>query len=58
MLLQLTFSPENDFDAENNFDAVKIASKLRKLGDDYDEKFIQPLINNVQRAAADQVRLL
>ncbi|KAI7795520.1 uncharacterized protein LOC130571097 [Triplophysa rosa] len=40
---------------ENAFDAVKIASKLRELGDDYDEKFIQPLIKNVQDAAADQV---
>lgn len=40
---------------ENSFDAVKIASKLRELGDDYDEKFIQPLIKNVQNAAADQM---
>lgn len=44
--------------SENAFDAVKIASKLRELGDDYDEKFIQPLIKNVQNAPADQVRLL
>ncbi|ROL48483.1 Fragile X mental retardation syndrome-related protein 2 [Anabarilius grahami] len=41
--------------SENSFDPAKIASKLRELGDDYDEKVIQPLIKNVQRAAADQV---
>lgn len=40
---------------ENSFDPAKIASKLRELGDDYDEKVIQPLMKNVQRAAADQV---
>ncbi|XP_043108583.1 bcl-2-like protein 15 [Puntigrus tetrazona] len=40
---------------ENSFDPVKIASKLRELGDDYDEKVIQPLMKNVQKAAADQV---
>ncbi|KTF95663.1 hypothetical protein cypCar_00009936 [Cyprinus carpio] len=40
---------------ENSFDPVKIASKLRELGDDYDERVIQPLMKNVQKAAADQV---
>lgn len=40
---------------ENSFDPVKIASKLKELGDDYDEKFIQPLIRNVQSAQGDQV---
>ncbi|XP_016150896.1 bcl-2-like protein 15 [Sinocyclocheilus grahami] len=40
---------------ENSFDPVKIAHKLRELGDDYDEKVIQPLMKNVQGAAADQV---
>lgn len=40
---------------DNSFDPAKIASKLRELGDDYDEKVIQPLMKNVQRAAADQV---
>ncbi|XP_051967705.1 bcl-2-like protein 15 [Xyrauchen texanus] len=54
---------ERDFDMvehdgpedENAFDPVTIASKLRELGDDYDEKVIQPLIKNVQKAAANQV---
>ncbi|KAF4107608.1 bcl-2-like protein 15 [Onychostoma macrolepis] len=40
---------------ENSFDPIKIASKLRELGDDYDERVIQPLMKNVQKAAADQV---
>ncbi|XP_061076160.1 bcl-2-like protein 15 isoform X1 [Conger conger] len=40
---------------EDPFDPVLIADKLRELGDDYDEKVIQPLINNVRQAAADQV---
>ncbi|XP_073681403.1 bcl-2-like protein 15 isoform X1 [Garra rufa] len=39
----------------DSFDPVKIASKLRELGDDYDEKVIQPLMKNVQKAAANQV---
>ncbi|XP_052466072.1 bcl-2-like protein 15 [Carassius gibelio] len=46
-----TDGPEDD----NSFDPVKIASKLRELGDDYDEKVIQPLMKNVQSASADQV---
>ena len=42
--------------AEDSFDPVLIADKLRELADDYNEKVIQPLINNVRQAAADQVR--
>lgn len=37
------------------FDPVKIASKLREIGDDYDENRIQPLIKNLKQAASDQV---
>ncbi|XP_026076786.1 bcl-2-like protein 15 isoform X2 [Carassius auratus] len=36
-------------------DGPEDASKLRELGDDYDEKVIQPLMKNVQSASADQV---
>ncbi|KAK2874421.1 hypothetical protein QQF64_003584 [Cirrhinus molitorella] len=46
---------ETDGPEDDSFDPVKIASKLRELGDDYDEKVIKPLISNVQKAAADQV---
>ncbi|KAA0707893.1 hypothetical protein E1301_Tti009629 [Triplophysa tibetana] len=52
----VTDGPDDDtFSSENEFDPMKIASKLRALGDDYDEKIIQPLIKNVQSAAADQM---
>ncbi|XP_035245173.1 bcl-2-like protein 15 [Anguilla anguilla] len=40
---------------DDPFDPVLIADKLRELGDDYDEKVIQPLINKVQKAAKDQM---
>lgn len=36
-------------------DPVKIAAQLRQLGDHYDETVIQPLMRDVQKAAADQV---
>ncbi|KAG7477768.1 hypothetical protein MATL_G00073130 [Megalops atlanticus] len=40
---------------EDSFDPVLIADKLRELADNYDDTVIQPLIKNVQQAAADQV---
>ncbi|KAG5275036.1 hypothetical protein AALO_G00142850 [Alosa alosa] len=40
---------------EDGFDPVKIASKLREIGDDYDEKRIQPLIKCLEQAASDQM---
>ncbi|XP_036389965.1 bcl-2-like protein 15 [Megalops cyprinoides] len=40
---------------DDDFDPVIIADQLRKLGDDFEEKFIQPLIKDVQQAAANQV---
>lgn len=52
-------SVRNEFQAicsaENSFDPVKIAYKLRELGDDYDERVIRPLMKNVQSAGANQV---
>lgn len=45
---------ETDGKNEDDFDAVIIADKLRQLADEYDEERIQPLINALQRAAADQ----
>ncbi|XP_076849396.1 bcl-2-like protein 15 [Brachyhypopomus gauderio] len=39
----------------DDFNPVKIAAKLRELGDHYDETVIKPLIKDVQDAAADQV---
>ncbi|KAJ8259634.1 hypothetical protein GJAV_G00171690 [Gymnothorax javanicus] len=47
--------PDGVGEADEAFDPALIAGKLRQLGDDYDEKVIQPLINNVRQAAADQV---
>ncbi|MCJ8744317.1 hypothetical protein PDJAM_G00117140 [Pangasius djambal] len=46
--------PYLDTDSPSGFDPVKIAAQLRQLGDHYDETVIQPLMRDVQRAAADQ----
>ncbi|KAG7472605.1 hypothetical protein MATL_G00110490 [Megalops atlanticus] len=40
---------------DDDFDPVIIAEQLRHLGDDFDERVIQPLIKDVQKAAANQV---
>ncbi|KAM6980834.1 bcl-2-like protein 15 [Aplochiton taeniatus] len=36
------------------FDPIKIAGKLRELGDDYEEKVIKPLMNNLKYVPAHQ----
>ncbi|XP_017306532.1 uncharacterized protein LOC108255228 [Ictalurus punctatus] len=41
-------------DSCSEVDPVKIAAQLRQLGDHYDETVIQPLMRDVQKAAADQ----
>uniref|UniRef100_A0AAY4DBF4 Bcl-2-like protein 15 n=1 Tax=Denticeps clupeoides TaxID=299321 RepID=A0AAY4DBF4_9TELE len=38
------------------FDPQEVARKLRDLGDEYDERRIQPLIRGIREAAANQVR--
>ncbi|XP_036415531.1 bcl-2-like protein 15 [Colossoma macropomum] len=40
---------------DENADAMKIAEKLRQLGDLYDETVIQPLIKEVRTASKQQV---
>ncbi|XP_024239904.1 uncharacterized protein LOC112221795 isoform X1 [Oncorhynchus tshawytscha] len=40
--------------ADDGFDPVVIADKLRELGDDFDVKFIQPHIRKLQQAVADK----
>lgn len=49
-----TDGPGDDSDSDD-LDAIRIAAKLRELGDHYDETVIQPLIKCVQAAAKDQV---
>ncbi|KAF7693355.1 bcl-2-like protein 15 isoform X1 [Silurus meridionalis] len=44
--------PYLETDAGNEFDPVKIANKLKQLGDHYDETVIQPLMRNIQKASA------
>ncbi|RXN03634.1 bcl-2 15 [Labeo rohita] len=58
LLLNLVLSSAlayNMTNSKNSFDPVKIAYKLRELGDDYDERVIRPLMKNVQSAGANQV---
>ncbi|KPP59147.1 bcl-2-like protein 15-like [Scleropages formosus] len=45
---------EPDGVQEDSFDPTLIAEKLRKLGDDYEEQVIQPLMKEIQKAAADE----
>ncbi|KAL4645814.1 bcl-2-like protein 15-like [Arapaima gigas] len=47
---------EPDGFQEDSFDPALIAEKLRKLGDDYEEQVIQPLMKEIQKAAADKVQ--
>lgn len=39
---------------DDGFDPVKIAAKLREIGDDYDETRIQPLIRDLKLASGRQ----
>ncbi|KAK6318778.1 hypothetical protein J4Q44_G00099890 [Coregonus suidteri] len=39
---------------DDMFDPVVIADKLRELGDDFEEKYIQPHISRLQRAVANK----
>ncbi|XP_072558418.1 bcl-2-like protein 15 [Paramormyrops kingsleyae] len=42
--------------SEDAFDPKLIAEKLRSLGDDYDETVLQPLMNELQKAAVDKMQ--
>lgn len=48
---------ETDSPGDDDFDAVRVAAKLKELGDHYDKTVIQPLIKDLQTAAMDQVEI-